>query len=70
MKSIHRMKLPFRVDPTVMRIRFLGTSDRCRFAPIDLAGRKKVTIEKVIMINTNNKKLPNSALKHKNDSLA
>jgi hypothetical protein len=70
MKSIHRMKLPFRVDPTVMRIRFLGTSDGCRFAHIDLAERKKVTIEKVIMINTNNKKPLNSSLKRKYDNLA
>jgi hypothetical protein len=69
LKSIHRMKLPFSVDPTVMRVRFLGTSDGCRFAHIDLAEKKKISIEKVIMIDTNKKRL-SSAEKRKYDSLS
>jgi hypothetical protein len=60
MKSVYRMNLPFRVDPTVTRIRFLGTSDGSRFAHIDLAERKKFELERVIIIDTN-KKQPSSA---------
>jgi hypothetical protein len=62
MKSVYRMSLPFRVDPTVKRVRFLGTEDGCRFAHIDLAEKRKFEVEQVIMIDTK-KKLPSSSEK-------
>ena len=62
MKSVYRMSLPFRVDPTVKRVRFLGTEDGCRFAHVDLAERRKFEVEQVIMIDTK-KKLPSSGEK-------
>jgi hypothetical protein len=36
-RSIYKMKLPFSVDPSVKRIRFLGTKDGQRYATVDLA---------------------------------
>jgi hypothetical protein len=69
MKSVYRMTLPFRVDPTVRRIRFLGTSDGCRFAHIDLAERKKFEVEQVIMLDTQRKQLTSSAQKRSYCSL-
>ena len=68
MKSIHRIKLPFRVDPTVLKLRCLGTNDGGRFAHIDLAERKKLYVEKVIMIDTKRKET-SSAEKRKYDTL-
>jgi hypothetical protein len=69
MKSVYRMHLPFRVDPTVTRIRFLGTNDGSRFAHIDLAERKKFELEQVIIIDTNRRPLPSSATKRNYCSL-
>jgi hypothetical protein len=69
MKSVYRMSLPFRVDPTVKRVRFLGTNDGCRFAHVDLAERKKLEVEQVIMIDTNRKQLPSSGQKRYYSSL-
>ena len=64
LNSIYRMVLPFRVDPTVRRVRILGTSDGCRFAHVDLAERKKIEVEEVIMMDRR-KLLPSSAEKNK-----
>jgi hypothetical protein len=70
MNSVYRMSLPFRVDPTVKRVRFLGTNDGCRFAHVDLAERRKLEVEQVIMIDTmKNKQLPSSAQKRNYCSL-
>jgi hypothetical protein len=70
MTSIYRMTLPFKVDPSVTRIRFLGTSDGCRFAHVDLAEKKKFEVEKVIMIDTKKRlNLPSSAKKRNYHSL-
>ena len=70
MTSIYRMTLPFKVDPSVTRIRFLGTSDGCRFAHVDLAEKKKFEVEQVIMIDTKKKhNLPSSAMKRSYCSL-
>jgi hypothetical protein len=69
MKSVYRMTLPFRVDPTVRIIRFLGTSDGCRFAHIDLAERKKFEVEQAIMLDTQRKQLTSSAQKRSYCSL-
>ena len=71
MTSIYRMTLPFKVDPSVTRIRFLGTSDGCRFAHVDLAEKKKFEVEQVIMIDTTKKRhnLPSSEKKRNYCSL-
>jgi hypothetical protein len=64
------MTLPFKVDPSVTRVRFLGTSDGCRFAHVDLSEKKKFEVEKVIMIDTKKKiNLPSSAKKRNYHSL-
>jgi hypothetical protein len=68
MHSVYRMSLPFHVD-TVKRVRFLGTTtDGCRFAHVDLAERRKLEVEQVIMIDTN-RKLPSSGQKRSYSSL-
>jgi hypothetical protein len=69
MKSVHRMTLPFRVDPPVGKVKFLGTSDGYWFAHIDVYERKKFDVEKVIMIYTKRKQLPSSAQKRSYCSL-
>jgi hypothetical protein len=51
LNSIYRMSLPFRVDPTVRHVRILGTTDGCRFAHVDLAEKKKIEVEQVIMMD-------------------
>jgi hypothetical protein len=48
--SIYRMPLPFRVDPTVQRVRIIGDEKGTRFAHVDLTERKKVEVEKVFML--------------------
>ena len=63
LNSIYRMLLPFQVDPTVQRVRILGTSDGCRFAHDDLTERKKIKVEEVIMMDKRNL-LPTSAEKN------
>jgi hypothetical protein len=50
--SVYRMPLPFRVDPTVQRVRILGDDKGTRFAHVDLTERKKVSVEKVIMLSS------------------
>jgi hypothetical protein len=71
MTSIYRMTLPFKLDPSVTRIRFLGTtSDGCWFAHVDLAEKKEFEVEKVIMIDTKKRlNLPSSAKKRNYHSL-
>ena len=64
LNSIYQMSLPFRVDPTVRRVRILGTSDGCRFAHVDLAERKKIKVEEVIMLDKR-KLLPTLAEKNR-----
>ena len=41
LKSEYRHKLPFRVDPGEKRVTFVGTSNGCPIAAVDLHERKK-----------------------------
>ena len=41
LKSEYRYKLPFRVDPGEKKVTFVGTSNGCRVAAVDLHERKK-----------------------------
>ena len=44
-RSTYKMSLPFRVDPSVKTIRFLGTEDGQRYAAVDLAERSMCEVE-------------------------
>jgi hypothetical protein len=44
-RSTYKMPLPFRVDPSVKTIRFLGTEDGQRYAAVDLAERSMSEVE-------------------------
>ena len=49
--SQYRQRLPFCVDPTEKRVTYTGTSDGAHFAHVDLAERKQVRRQHVIMID-------------------
>jgi hypothetical protein len=67
-RSTYRMKLPFRVDPSVKRIRFLGTEDGKRYATVDLAERSMNEVETFSLFTTK-LSLPNSDKKRKHNTL-
>jgi hypothetical protein len=63
-RSTYRMALPFRVDPSVKRIRFLGTDDGQRYASVDLAERSMNEVEEFTLF-TSKVRLPTSDKKRK-----
>ena len=67
-RSTYRMALPFRVDPSVKRIRFLGTEDGQRYASVDLAERSMNEVEEFKLF-TSKVRLPNSDKKRKLNNL-
>jgi hypothetical protein len=67
-RSTYRMILPFRVDPSVKRIRFLGTEDGQRYAAVDLAERSMSEVEEFKLF-TSKVRLPNSDKKRKHSTL-
>jgi hypothetical protein len=67
-RSTYRMPLPFRVDPSVKRIQFLGTEDGKRYATIDLAERSMLEVE-TFKLFTTKLSLPNSDKKRKHNTL-
>jgi hypothetical protein len=67
-RSTYRMTLPFRVDPSVKRIRFLGTEDGQRYAAVDLAERSMSEVEEFKLF-TSKVRLPNSDKKRKHSTL-
>lgn len=67
-RSTYRMALPFRVDPSVKRIRFLGTEDGQRYASVDLAERSMNEVETFTLF-TSKIRVPNSDKKRKLNNL-
>jgi hypothetical protein len=67
-RSTYRMTLPFRVDPSVKRIRFLGTPDGQRYASVDLAERSMNEVESFTLFAAK-VTVPNSEKKRKLTSL-
>jgi hypothetical protein len=68
-RSTYRMPLPFRVDPAVKRIRFLGTEDGKRYATVDLAERSMNEVETFSLFTTKLSLPPNSDKKRKHNTL-
>jgi hypothetical protein len=50
--SVFKMSLPFQVDPTSLRTRFLGTRDGNRFCHIDLTEKQKFKAHTVMMMDS------------------
>lgn len=50
-KSIHNVRLPFKVDPTSLKVNFVGTDDGCRCVHVDLCEQKKVQTHSLKMMN-------------------
>ncbi|CAB9497052.1 hypothetical protein SEMRO_13_G010070.1 [Seminavis robusta] len=48
--SVHHVELPFQVDPTTLRVRFVGTEDGAKFCHVDLAEKAKKVVDKVHMM--------------------
>jgi hypothetical protein len=67
-RSTYRMALPFHVDPSVKRIRFLGTEDGKRYATVDLAERSMNEVE-TFKLFTTKFSVPNSDKKRKHNTL-
>ena len=67
-RSTYRMALPFRVDPSVKRIRFLGTEDGQRYATVDLAERSMSEVETFALF-TAKMNITNSDKKRKHSNL-
>lgn len=67
-RSTYKMALPFRVDPSVKRIRFLGTEDGQRYATVDLAERSMNEVETFALF-TAKVNLTNSDKKRKHSAL-
>jgi hypothetical protein len=68
-RSTYRMKLPFHVDPSVKRIRFLGTEDGKRYATVDLAERSMDEVESFSLFTTKMNVSTNSDKKRKTKNL-
>jgi hypothetical protein len=49
--SVYRMPLPFIVDPTSLRVRFMGTKDGGRFCHVDLTEKLKLKSQGVQMLD-------------------
>jgi hypothetical protein len=64
-RSTYRMTLPFRVDPSVKRIRFLGTPDGQRYASVDLAERSTMNEVESFTLFAAKVTVPNSEKKRK-----
>jgi hypothetical protein len=48
--STYRYMLPFRVEPSEMRVTYTGTLDGCRLAQIDMSERKRLQHQKVNIV--------------------
>jgi hypothetical protein len=66
--STYMMPLPFRIDPSVKRIRFLGTEDGQRYATVDLAERNMIEVETFALF-TAKMNITNSDKKRKHSNL-
>ena len=49
--SVFQCRTPFRVDPTEKRVQFIGFEDGSRFVHIDLAEKKRIKKQRVVMVS-------------------
>ena len=50
--STHHVMLPFPVDPTTLRTRFVGTEDGAKYCHVDLAEKARKVVDKVYNMQT------------------
>ncbi len=54
-RDTHFERLPFKVDPTEMRVKFVGMKDGSRMVHVELAKRKKIQVHGIVMMDNKRK---------------